>query len=239
MQKIVLTAILTSLSALTFAQEKSPKKDIVYRKIEIKGNDTIVDITKKYDQLSEAERKELDNIKDGDVLFASPKHFKFKRLDSATVGKWKDGKNKDVLILGDDMVLSPGINHRIEKRIFQDSDSTKRKKIIVIDANGEEKVIMRDGRIDEDIMIERNVGPAGRKMMIKKRFSPEYELNFSVPAKGSVDVLVKNEEGKEVYKETVKDFKGNYTKKIELLPGSYTVEVLQKGKQLLRYAIER
>lgn len=236
MQKIVLTAILTGLSALTFAQEKSPKKDIVYRKIEIKGNDTIVDITKKYDQLSEAERKELDNIKDGDVLFVAPKRVHVKRLDSAIVGKWKDGKNKEVMILGDDMVLSPGINHRIEKRVFLNGDSTKRKKIIVIDANGEEKVITRDSRIDEDMMI---AVPASRKLVMKKRFSPEYELNFSVPAKGSVDVLVKDESGKEVYKETVKDFKGSYTKKIELLPGSYTIEVLQKGKQLLRYAIER
>ncbi|MND50398.1 hypothetical protein D3C80_413650 [compost metagenome] len=54
-----------------------------------------------------------------------------------------------------------------------------------------------------------------------------------------MDVVIKDEEGKEVYKETVKNFTGNFSKKIELLPGKYTVVASQKGKQLVSYTIER
>ncbi|AFD08933.1 hypothetical protein [Solitalea canadensis] len=236
MQKIVLTAILTSLSVLTFAQEKSPKKEIVYRKIEIKGNDTIVDITKNYDQLSEVERKELDNFRNGDVLFAAPKRIRVKKLDSAAVGMWKEDKNKEIVIMSDDAVFAPNPKHRFEKRISVSGDSTKRKKIIVIEADGDEQMIMP--MRDENMIIEREPMP-GKKMMLKKRFSPAYELNFALPVKGSVDVVIKDEEGKEVYKETVKNFTGNFSKKIELLPGKYTVVASQKGKQLVSYTIER
>ncbi|UKJ08021.1 hypothetical protein [Solitalea lacus] len=244
MRKTLLIASLAAISIAAYAQEKEPKKNVVYRKIEIKGNDTIVDVTKKYDQLTEAERKELDKLKEFEF---GPNHQRIKvvkKLDSAKIaqlkkeGKYIEKSDTEVIILndGDHGVVSWAPKGKTFERKLSTTDSAGRKKVIVMHIDG-------DREIDEEVIITRHPPlpppPGEHRMMFRKRLSPDYNLNFLLPAKGSIQVLVKDEDGKEIHKETVPNFNGNYNKTIELKPGKYTLSVSQKGKQLLSYAFEK
>ncbi|MCO4292830.1 hypothetical protein NF867_08160 [Solitalea sp. MAHUQ-68] len=251
MRKYVLIVTLASLSIAGYAQEKSPKKEVVYRKIEIKGNDTIVDVTKNYDQLSEAERKELDQLKEIKISPDTHRVKVIRKLDSAGMaklkkeGKWVESKDSDVFIVKSDspkiIMDGPGnegkvIEKRINKRVEVTVDSTGKRKVIVINADGPDDEIIAPGMIDEDIIIEGAPKMKGERIRIRKQFSPEYDLNFKLPTKGSILVSVNDEDGKEVYKETINNFAGSFSKTIELHPGKYQVSISQKGKQILSYS---
>ncbi|POY39061.1 hypothetical protein C3K47_00750 [Solitalea longa] len=249
MKKYVLPVVLSVISAAAFAQEKAPKKEVIYRKIEIKGNDTIVDVTKNYDQLSEAERKDLDQLKEIRITPDAHRVKVVKKLDSVQIaklkkeGKWVEADNTDVIIANGHGILMPppGDEHFFEKRVNKKVqitvDSTGKKKVIVLETDGDDDELMPPpGMPGDDIVIERVPRAKGDRMMFRKHFSPEYELNFKLPTKGAILVKVKDETGKEVFKETVNNFSGNFSKTIELFPGKYLLLVQQKGKEVLSYS---
>src|SRR2546428_13014163 len=88
------------------AQNPTPKpasNPRIYKRIEIKNGDTIVNITKNYDQLTPQEKKELDNIDVQGLPGERHMRMKVQKLDSAEIaklkkeGKWVEGADKNVM----------------------------------------------------------------------------------------------------------------------------------------------
>ena len=175
-----------------------------------------------------------------------------------------DGKNGEILTED----LQKEIDAEIEKAMKEagaDNTATATKKIIMIDEDhvkGEKGgtpktitkvIVIKKGELKDadeaDIKrLGKNVGDTDGKLKIEKmNYYPnptngKFNLSFSLPEKGDVDITILNNDGKTVYKDKLANFTGSYDKEIDIsknAKGIYFIKVEQgKHAQIKKIILE-
>ena len=143
-----------------------------------------------------------------------------------------DGGHKMIFISDNGEVKSMGGNHEMTIDVNVESEDGKKTKQIVIIS----KITTSDKSSDE---ISTAVDLGKKELSIKKlKFSPnpndgQFELNFKLDDEKPVQIKIMDIQGKEVYNETVNDFNGKYSNKIDISgngEGIYILQVVQGDK---------
>ncbi|MBK9284078.1 MAG: T9SS type A sorting domain-containing protein [Sphingobacteriaceae bacterium] len=248
MKKLVLLISVLSLGCLQ-AQENSKKATVRIKKVEkINGVEKITDTTYTVDEndkmiWTDEEQGNVDIEINEDGKPCEKKIIIRKNAEDGSLTELHeeitDEKMKEEL-------------EKVMKEMNLKSDENGKHKVVIVkstvDSDGKSekrdvKIIMHKVNIsDAD---EKEAGKAGITQLKDSQlevdqlsFYPnpnngKFQLKFNLKSKGDLNVQVVDTQGKEMYKETLKQFTGDYNKTIDLgndAKGVYFIKV-QQGKQ--------
>ena len=142
------------------------------------------------------------------------------------------GGHKMIFISDDGKTSKMEGNHEMVIDVNVESDNGKEmKKIVIISKMTKTEKSSKD--IPASVDIDKQ-----ELAVDKLRFSPnpnngKFDLNFKLKDKKKVQVKIVDMQGKEVYNETVKDFDGKYSNKIDISEngeGIYILQIVQGNK---------
>ena len=181
-----------------------------------KINDTAIE---EYDDLSKA----LKDTKPEEVIKVTYTRDGQSKTVDVTLGKMKMPK-MDAIIKGSGL----------------DKCDDGSKRIVIIKKKGEEEVEV-ETEIEEEIEIDNPNQLEFQSMdLYPNPNNGTFTLNFQTDSKEAITVQVLSIQGKEVFREEIKDFSGSYTKKIDITnqaKGVYFLNILQGEQKMTKKLI--
>ncbi|MGE0567788.1 MAG: T9SS type A sorting domain-containing protein [Bacteroidia bacterium] len=251
MKKLILFACLIGLGSIS-AQEQSKKAVVRIKKVEnINGVETVKDTTYTIDNPENMTFTDGDDhemkilIKDGDVEIEGDEKPCTKKIvikkdgndESEDVQKWvsEESIQAEVDKVMKEMGIEEGKGEKkviiIKSDVSSENGESKKEvikiithKVNITDANAKEaKKAGITGLSNTNLEID-------QLSFYPNPNNGKFQLKFNLKKQGDLNVNVVDVNGKEVYKETIKQFKGDYNKTIDLgeeAKGIYFVKVQQ------------